>query len=228
MRIQDEIEKLTSLYPALEQLPASLQHAFADGSYPVQADPDAILFDVDATIQSFLLLTQGSVRVIWPGHERELLLYRVEPGSCCVLSICHLLGNTRYRARARVESAIRGVTLPQPLFQSMLEQSPAFSRYILNIFTDRYTQVLELLERVTSMRLDGRLARLLVNRGPVIRTTHLELADELGSVREVISRILKDFAARGLIKLERGRIEILDRHLLQQIFLLRDLSHRLS
>lgn len=133
MRIQDEIEKLTRLYPVLQQLPASLQHAFAEGSYPVQADPDAILFDVDATIQSFLLLTQGSIRVIWPGQERELLLYRVQPGNCCVISICHLLGNTRYRARAQVESAIRGVALPQPLFQSMVEQSPAFSLFILNV-----------------------------------------------------------------------------------------------
>lgn len=228
MRIQEEIEKLASLYPVLSQLPASLQHAFADGSFPVQAEADAILFDVDATIQSFLLLTEGSVRVIWPGHERELLLYRVQPGSCCVISICHLLGNTRYRARAQVESAIRGIALPQPLFQAMLEQSPSFSLFILNIFSDRYTQVLELLERVTSMRLDGRLARLLAYRGPVIRTTHLELADELGSVREVISRILKDFEARGFIKLERGLIEVLDQDMLQKISQLHDSSRRLS
>lgn len=227
MRIQDELEKLTRLYPVLQQLPVSLQHAFAEGSYPVQADTDAIMFDVDTTIQSFLMLTQGSVRVIWPGHERELLLYRVQPGNCCVISICHLLGNTRYRARAKVESAIRGIALPQSLFQSMLEESPSFSLFILNAFSDRYSQVLELLERVTSMRLDGRLARLLAYRGPVIRTTHLALADELGSVREVISRILKDFEARGLIKLERGQIEILDRDKLQQISQIRDSSHRL-
>lgn len=84
------------------------------------------------------------------------------------------------------------------------------------------------MERVSSMRLDGRLARLLANRGPVIRTTHLALADELGSVREVISRILKDFQAKGLVKLKRGQIEVLDRDMLQQISQMRDSSHRLS
>ena len=228
MRIQGEIEQLSRLYPVLQQLPASLQNAIADASYPVQAEPDTILFDVDATIQSFLLLTQGSVRVVLPGHERELLLYRVQPGNCCVISICHLLGNTHYRVRAQVESAICGIAMPRPLFQAMIDQSPAFSRFILNVFSDRYTQVLELLERVTSMRLDGRLARLLVYRGPVIHATHLELADELGSVREVISRILKDFAARGWIKLERGQVEVLDQDMLQQISQFRDSSHRLS
>jgi CRP/FNR family transcriptional regulator len=228
MPVQDEIERLTKFYPVLQQLPASMQHAFLERSYPVHAATDAILFDVDTVIQSFLLLTEGSVRVIWPGHERELLLYRLAPGSCCVISICHLLDNTRYRARAVVESAMRGVALPQSLFLSMVEQSPAFGFFILNVFSDRYTQVLELLERVTSMRLDGRLARLLVYRGPVIRTTHLELADELGTVREVVSRILKDFEARGLIKLERGQIEVLDQGLLQQIFQVHASRHRIS
>lgn len=210
----------------LQELPASLQHALAAGSYTVQFDAGTILFDVDTTIQSFLLLTQGSVRVIWPGHERELLLYRVQPGNCCVISICHLLCNTRYHARATVDSSIRGIAIPQTLFQVMLEKSPAFRLFILNNLSDRYIQVLELLERVTSMRLNGRLARLLAHRGPVIRATHIELADELGSVREVISRILRDFQAKGLVKLERGQIEVLNPEMLQQIFLNRDTSHR--
>ncbi len=78
------------------------------------------------------------------------------------------------------------------------------------------------------MRLDQRLARLLVYRGPVLRTTHNQLADELGSVREVISRILGDFEAKGLITHERGQIEVIDPEALQHIFQVGDIGHRHS
>ncbi len=217
MPIQDDIEKLTQLYPVLLELPASVQHSFAASCYPIQAAAGEVLFDVDAAIQSFILLTKGTIRVTHTVRDRELLLYRVQPGGCCAISISHLLGDTRYRARAVVESAIRGVAIPQPLFKTMVEQSPSFSNFVLKTFSDRFLQLLELIERVTSMRLDQRLARLLVSQGPVVLATHTQLADDLGSVREVISRILKDFESRGLIKAARGQIEVIDQETLQQI-----------
>ena len=228
MHMQNEIEKLSLFYPVLGMLPSRLQRALLDFSYPVQTAAGKVLFDVDETIQSFILLTQGSIRVIWPERDRELLLYRVQPGGCCAISICHLLGDTRYCARAEVESAIRGVALPQPLFREMVEQSPYFSYFILHAFSNRFTQLLELLEGVTSMQLGQRLADLLVSRGMLIQTTHSQLANELGSVREVVSRILKDFEGKGLIKLERGQIQILDPESLQHMSQVRELSHRLS
>lgn len=223
--IQDEIEKLIRFYPVLGELPARLQHSFLASSYLVQADAGKILFDVDATIQSFILLTEGSIRVVRAGKERELLLYRVQPGGCCVISICHLLEDTSYRARAEVESAIRGVALPQPLFKEMVEQAPAFNFFIYHAFAERFTHVLKLMEAVTSTRLDERLAGLLVSRGTLIQTTHTQLADELGSVREVVSRILEGFEAKGLIKLERGQIHILDPEGLKDVSKIRDTSH---
>ena len=217
MHIQAEIEKLTRFYPVLGELPSGLQYAFVESSYPVQASTGRILFDVDVTIRSFIMLTQGSIRVIRPGIERELLLYRVQPGGCCVISICHLLGDTRYRARAQVESDITGVALPQPLFRQMMEQSPYFSYFIFHAFADRLTGLFELLEANTFMRLDGRLAGLLVSRGTLIKTTHSQLADELGSVREVISRILKNFEITGLVKLDRNQVQILNQEALKKI-----------
>jgi len=217
MHIQAEIEKLTRFYPVLGELPSGLQYAFVESSYPVQASTGRILFDVDVTIRSFIMLTQGSIRVIRPGIERELLLYRVQPGGCCVISICHLLGDTRYRARAQVESDITGVALPQPLFRQMMEQSPYFSYFIFHAFADRLTGLFELLEANTFMRLDGRLAGLLVSRGTLIKTTHSQLADELGSVREVISRILKNFEIMGLVKLDRNQVQILNQEALKKI-----------
>jgi CRP/FNR family transcriptional regulator len=217
MHIQAEIEKLIKFYPILGELPSGPQYAFVESSYPVKANTGRILFDVDAKIKSFIMLTQGSIRVIRPGIERDLLLYRVQPGSCCVISICHLLGDTRYQARAQVESDITGVALPQLLFRQMVEQSPYFSYFIFHAFADRLTELFELLEANVFMRLDERLAGLLVSKGTLIKTTHSELADELGSVREVISRILKDFEIKGLVKLDRNLIQVLDEKALIKI-----------
>lgn len=217
MQIQAELEKLTRFYPVLGDLPAGLQHSFLQSSYPVQAGAGRVLFDVEQTIQSFILLTQGSISVIWPGKERELLLYRVQPGGCCVISVCHLLDDTRCRARGQVEAGITGVALPQLLFRQMVEQSPLFCHFIFHTFAGRLTEVFELLEANLFLRLDARLAGLLVARGPQIGTTHSQLAGELGSAREVISRILKDFEIKGLVKLDRNLIQVLDESTLKKI-----------
>jgi CRP/FNR family transcriptional regulator len=221
MQIHSEIERLTRFYPVLGELPTGLQYSFVESSYPVQASTGRILFDVDATIQSFIMLTQGSISVIWPGKERELLLYRVQPGGCCVISVCHLLDDTRCRARGQVETGITGVALPQSLFRQMVEQSPLFSYFIFHNFSDRLTELFELLEANIFMRLDARLAGLLVSRGTLIKTTHSQLADELGSVREVISRILKNFEIMGLVKLDRNQVQVLDEKALKKIARLR-------
>ena len=173
MGIENEIKKLTQFYPVLGELPASVQYNLMVSGKPVSAVTGEILFDVGVAIQTFMLLYEGSIRIIGTSRERELVLYRVQPGESCVISICHLLGDTRYRARAEVEAPIRGVALPQPLFWDMVEQSPAFSYFIMQSFSDRFTQLLGLVERVTSMQLDQRLARLLISRGTPIYATHV-------------------------------------------------------
>jgi CRP/FNR family transcriptional regulator len=217
MHIQADIEKLTRFYPVLGELPARLQYAFVESSIPVQGNTGTILFDVDATIQSFIMLTQGSIRVIQPGIERELLLYRVLPGGSCVISICHLMDDTRYRARLQVEADITGVALPQPLFSMIVEQAPIFSYFVFRAFSDRINELFKLLEANTFMRLDERMAGLLISRGTLIKTTHAQLADELGSVREVISRILEGFETKGLVKLDRNQVQVLDEKALKKI-----------
>ena len=221
----DEISKLIKYYPVLGQLSPGLQQSLADSSYPVRADMGKVLFDIDSPIQSFLMLTEGSVRVIRQGRDRELLLYRMQPGECCVLTICHLLGDTHYKARAQAESAITGVALPQSLFKQMMEESSIFSAFILHSFAVRLTSLLELLEAQISTQLDQRLARLLLSKGTLIQATHSQLADELGSVREVISRILENFEEKGMIQLERGQIRILDKRSMEKMIRFGDSGH---
>lgn len=225
MLIQDDLAKLIQFYPVLGELPASLQYAFEQGCYPVHAQAGEILFDADSPGTSFLLLTEGSIRLLYPGIDRELLLYRLQPGECCILTVSHLLSETWYPVQAQVESAISAVAIPQPLFRQMVEQSPLFSAFLFHSFASRLTGLLDLLGAVATMRLDQRLAGLLLSKGTIIKTTHSQLADELGSVREVISRILKDFEDRELIELARGQIYILDKESLENLHHFGDSSH---
>ena len=218
MFTQEEFEEYTRFYPVLRELPLGLQQELLNSSHRVQAAAGEVLIDFDTVIQSFLLIIRGSIRIMLPGKERDLLLYRMEPGICCVFSICHLMGGTQYRTRAEVETPIQGIALPRSLFEHLMEQSAPFRSFIFQTFTERFTQLIELVEEITSMRLDARLAELLLSRGPVVQTTHSRLANELGSVREVISRILKDFETKGLIKLGRGQIQVLNPGRLKNLY----------
>ncbi len=219
------ITKLMNFYPVLKELPPRLQHDFVNTCIPILADPGKILFDPDDTIQSFLFLTEGSIRVTQRISDRELFLYRILPGECCIVSLCHLFGDTRLRVRAQVETTASGVALPQNFFLQMAQQSPPFSEFLFHSFAGRFADLFELVEAITVQRLDARLAGLLLSRGKVIKTTHSQLADELGTVREVISRILKDLEARGLVELERGQIRVVNEEALRELAGFRDSGH---
>jgi CRP/FNR family transcriptional regulator len=219
------IVDLLAFYPILRDLPPGLQHGLIDSGIPVVAETERVLFDTDETIQSFLMMVEGSIRVTRPVSDREFLLYRVHPGECCIVSTCHLLGDTRLRVRAQVETPVSGVALPQAFFLRLVNQSPPFNVFLFRSFADRLVGLLDLFEATTTQQLDVRLAGLLLSKGNVIRTTHSQLADELGTVREVISRILKDFEVRGLVDLERGHIHILNEEELRKLAGFRDSGH---
>ena len=113
-------------------------------------------------------------------------------------------------ARGIAETDVKVVTLAQPLFSRLLAEHEPFRTYVFGLFAERISELMQLVEAVAFQRLDQRLAALLLGKGRVIRTTHQVLAEELGSVREIVSRLLKNFADQGLVALERERIEILN------------------
>lgn len=205
-----ELTRVLNLYPVLHELPATLQHSFYNSSYAVRLPAGEVIFDAGRSMPFFFFLTSGSVRVSRLGSEREILLYRVQPGEICILSVCHLLAGMQFQAIASTEQPVTGVMVPRELFARFVESSPLFCSYLFRSFSVRLAVLLALLEAVSFSPLDKRLAELLLSRGMTIQATHSQLADELGSVREVISRILKEFERKGLVKLERNNIKIIN------------------
>ncbi len=155
-------------------------------------------------------LLEGGIRVVKCAPSgRELPLYRVTPGESCIITSACLLGHVDYNARGETESATRLALLPSADFLALLAHEP-FRRFVFHLFAERLADLMQLVEEVAFKKLDQRLAALLLGRGQVVHATHQQLADELGSVREIVSRLLKNFAAQGLVRLGREQIEILD------------------
>ncbi len=205
------LDDLFSAYPLLSDLSPMLRETLVRNAQRVEAPAGRVFFDVDAPCSLFLLVTRGSVRVFRPGEEREIYLYSVERGQSCILTVSCLLGNSTYPARGVVEEDVTGYVIARPAFSELLDRSAAFRHLIFDLFGERMTGLMTLIEEIAFRRLDQRLAAHLAERPAVVETTHQQLANELGSVREVVSRILKQFEKQGWLHLERGTIHIEDR-----------------
>jgi CRP/FNR family transcriptional regulator len=207
----DTQSRLFRQYPMLCELPAADQSGLLATATVMHLPVGTVVFDEDQPCQGFPLLLSGNIRVIKAApNGRELQLYRVMPGESCILTSSCLLGNTRYHARGIAEQALEMVLLPATAFHTLLEKQEAFRGYVFHLFSDRLTDLMQLVSAVAFQKLDQRLAVLLVTKSSPIHITHQALADELGSVREIISRLLKGFAEQGWIKLGREQIEIVD------------------
>lgn len=212
-------EKLLKMYPALSDLNVDQLAGLLRPEALLQLPENTELFAEHQPCRGFPLVLEGSIRVIkQSANGRELMLYRVKPGGSCIISSSCLLGKTQYNARGITETATKLLVLPIPLFSTLITHNTAFRDFVFHLFSERISNLMELVEEVAFTRLDQRLAKLLVSRpNNVLNITHQQLANELGSVREIISRLLKGFAAQGLVGLSREQINILDRKKLTQL-----------
>lgn len=203
--------RLCALYPVLAELPSALrQVVLSEHTQHVRVPAGTPLFDEGSPCQGFPMVLAGEVRVARgsPGG-RSLELYRVGPGELCVASTSCLFGDSLLVAHGQTSQDSELVLLDKAGFERWLEL-PAFRRFVFGIFADRLADLMALAEAVAFQRLDQRLATALLGHGAVLACTHQSLADELGTVREIVTRLLKRFERQGWLRLGRERIEVLD------------------
>jgi CRP/FNR family transcriptional regulator len=204
-------KQIETLFPALRDLPAALRMALHAKGALHTVPAGTMLFSPGDPCTGFPLVIDGVVRVgKTTAHGRELLLYRVDSGESCILSSGCLLGHSQYSANGVAETEATLFHIPASLFQELLLAVPAFREFVFGMLGARLAEVMELVEEVAFHRVDERLARLLVHRGPVLAASHQAIADELGSAREVISRLLGSFEHRGWVRLGRERVTVID------------------
>lgn len=215
--------RMPRLVPGMTALPAGLAAEVDANAAPVRRPDGDVLFDAGRECRGLLLLDRGAVRVsrVAPGG-RELLLYRVRRGETCVLTLSCLLARTPYGARGVAEGELDGVLLPGELFHRLTATSDSFRAFVFTSFAERIAGLLDLASAVAFERLDRRLATALLARvereGRLeLVVTHAELAGELGTVRERVSRLLEGFESRGAVALGRRRILVRSKDALRDL-----------
>lgn len=178
-------------------------------------EPGSVLFRPGDEALGFVLVNAGRVGVYLTGRSgREILLYTVEPGETCVQTTLGILGGQHYTGEAIAETAVEIVVVPRQLFMELMESSPGFRRFVFRAFADRMADVTWVLEQVAFVRIEQRLAGLLLRRagdGDVVPLTHQQIATAIGSAREVVSRRLEALRSKGLVTMDRGAIRVADR-----------------
>lgn len=215
--------ELVKQYPVLGTLGPDMTARLVAESRAIAVPAGTVAFDEHSPCHGLTLPMRGAIRVSRGSAEgREILLYRVEPGESCILSVCCLLGRSAYTARGTVEADLTGVVIPAGLFEMLITQSPDFRAFVFALFAARVTDLMQLVDEVAFHRLDARLAALLLRRfaatgAGAIEVTHQDLADQVGSVREIVSRTLQALQGRGAVALGRGRVQLVDASVLEAI-----------
>lgn len=203
-RASEAFEVLSDLAP--EHIDLVQQSGMA-----VQVPAGEYLFQPGDRCDGLGFVVEGSVKVsVLSESGRELVLYRVGRGESCTVTASCLVSGRPFAAQGVAEEPIAALAVPRDVFTTMLEQSPVFRSFVLDIFSGRITHLMELVHEVAFNKLDRRLRRRLLELGPVVNLTHQEMADELGTSREIISRILESFADAGAVSLGRKRIVVED------------------
>lgn len=186
-----------------------------DAAHFSQIPAGTVLFRPGTPCSEYLLVVTGRVRVQITGENgREVVLYRVDPGEACVLTTSCLLSHDHYPATGIVEADMSALLLTQEHFEDAVARSGDFRRFVFAQLGARLAQLFARIEAVALEPLEHRLALLLLDLADdtgVVTRTHQDLAAESGTAREVISRALARFEARGWIETSRGQIRLLQR-----------------
>lgn len=203
-----------ALYPALAHVVPSLR-ALGSAADPVRVPVDTVLFSENAPCQGFPLVLEGEIKVSrHSGDGRSLELYRVVPGELCLVSSASLFRSSPVSAQGLSTRPTSLLLITPSVFVQWLE-TPVFRNDILGLFAERMADLTSLIDAVAFHKLDRRLAAALLGRGQQVNVTHQTLADELGTVREIVTRLLRRFEREGWVSLGREQIQIVNANALR-------------
>jgi CRP/FNR family transcriptional regulator len=196
-------------------MPEFLAREMRRGGRRVRLAAGREFFAAGQDVDVFAVLETGSLRVYtMGGNGREITLYCVEPGQCCMINVLCLIAGISSPATAVAEEPVEAVLFPRRVFLDWLARQEDLRAFVFGIVATRVGAMMALIEEIAFQRLDCRLAGYLHQRatrapaGDEITTTHDAIAADLGTAREVVSRLLKSFERQGAIKLGRGSIAV--------------------
>lgn len=219
--MQSAVQNLEWLaaFPDLSELEGSAKELLLKYARIVDAPVGTVGYREGGPCGAYVMRLAGRSRVFKMSTSgREILLYRVHAGETCVITTTCLLGNSDYPASTIVEEAITDVIIPAAAFNQLMIDSKVFRTFVMTNYGALISDLIVLLDEVAFHNLDARLAKLLLEAGSdSVKRTHQQIADELGTAREVVSRQVKRFEQKNWVALGRGQVEILDREALTKL-----------
>ena len=208
MRLEDQ-------FAFLRELSDPARRALDSALITHQVGPRTRLIDRDDEVDGVYLVQEGSLRIYYLTPEgREGTLYWVDAGDSCILAINCVFGGMRYPAWVESErTQTRFTVIPGALFRELFRDEPAVQQFTFAVLSARTFELMTLLTEAQSLGLERRVAAFLLRRrNPSNEVTMSQeiVANHLGTAREVVSRIVRSFAADGLVETRRGAIRILD------------------
>lgn len=183
---------------------------------PQEIPEDTVIVREDTYIKEIPLVVEGEVKVRKTDESgKEIILYHIEPGESCILSITSLMNDKKIQAEAITGKKTQMIIVPASKVKEWMDNYKSWRTFVLSLYNARLTELLMLVDNISFKQTDTRLYKKLKDLqnkyGNEIAITHQQLAYEVGTAREVISRLLKQLEKEEIISLSRGKIEILRR-----------------
>jgi CRP/FNR family transcriptional regulator len=222
MLTSEQIRKIDDLFPVLKALPEKERHQIFALGQMVILPKEQMLMQQNQQCQFIPFVMSGILRIYkLSPNGREMTLYRIGPGETCLVSIACQIKGEDFPALAQVEEKAQLFMLPVGIYHEVLDHFLEWKDYLITSIYGHLTEIMQTLEAVAFDRTDFRLIHWLLQKSNenagTIHCTHEAIAVELGSVREVISRLLGELKNKGAVTLGRGKIEILKPTLLKQM-----------
>ncbi len=208
-------------FKGLSSLPGDIRAELEAGSQIVTVPAGTQIFAPGQTADNLWLLLEGTVKVQQRSETgREVFLYRVHAGESCVLTTACMLAFEDYSAEGISETDVTAVAIPRKTFDDLVGKSRVFREFVFSAYSRRITDLFSLIDDIVFQRMDVRLASRLLelaDSDDVVHATHAVLGTELGTAREVISRILSEFQRRGWVEQSRGEVHLVDKEGLDRL-----------
>lgn len=205
----------TSNFSALQNLSVNTRQLLLENASILKLGSGKKVYGPQIIPENFLLLIKGVIRVQQTSESgREIVLFRVNGGESCALTTACLISFEPYTAEAVVEQDATAVAIPRQTFDELIAMSAEFRRFVFTSFGVRIAGLFHLIDEILSNRIDIRLSEKLLELagdGDEIAVTHQQLAHELGTAREVITRQIGEFQRRNWVESSRGKIIMRDR-----------------
>ena len=174
-----------------------------------------VILNENAYIKAIPIVTKGSIRVMRTDDDgREILLYYIKAGESCIMSFLGGMHHDTSKVKAIAEEETEILFIPIEKVSSLIKEYPEWLDYIFRLYHKRFEELLEVVNAVAFKKIDERILNFIKKKSELtnsttIQITHEQLANELGTARVVISRLLKQMEDEGLVKLGRNKIELI-------------------